>query len=381
MKILLIQKMAGISGSERYFLNLLPALVKRGVDASFLVVQHPKNASKNTSFINELRSANVQVDVINSRYPISPILIWRLAHFIKNRKFDIVQTNLIHADVWGACVKCLFLPRQRIVSVKHGYSEKFQTKHGLNADHLGFDLMSFLTNWAGRYSNKVVCISKALEEFLIQGSLISKDKIITIPYGFDFSGAKTEVPVGGVRFGDPQIVVAGRVVPVKQHHLLIQILPELVKVFPRLSVVMVGAGPLLEGLEKLTTDLGLSSHVRWEGFRENIHDYIRDSDLMVLPSAGEGFGLVVLESWYHGKPVVAFDVPAINEVIETGVDGVLVEPFSVELLKNTLINSISNKRLLSNLGENGKHKQSDVYSLKAMLESTIDAYSELINCQ
>ncbi|NML85927.1 glycosyltransferase family 4 protein [Polaromonas sp.] len=377
MKVLLLQKMAGISGSERYFLSILPELRKRGVDAAFLVVQHPANAEKNRVFIAGLRAASIPVHIMDSRLSISPWLIWRLARFIKHHQFDVIQSNLIHADVWGACVKRFFMPALRLLSVKHGYSESYQTRHGLNPAYLRKDLMSLLTRWAGGYTDRVVCISSALESFLVKGNLIAASKVMAIPYGFDFSNAPSMVELGGVRFGTPQIVVAGRAVRVKQHHLLIRVLPELVREFPNMSVVMVGAGPLLEELKRSTDALGLSVNVHWEGFRDNMHDYIRDSDLMVIPSAAEGFGLVVLEAWYHGKPVVAFDVPAINEIIESGVDGELVEPFDTRQLLSSLRNLLAAPERLRVLGAAGKEKQIDKYGLALMTERTLTVMQQL----
>ena len=132
MKILFIQKMAGISGSERYFLSVLPKLRAHGLHVAFLLVQHPKNASKNTEFISVLRGAGVPVFSIDSRASISPWLIWKIAQVIREHGFDVVQSNLIHADVWVACIKRLLLPDLRVLSLKHGYSEAYQTSHGLD---------------------------------------------------------------------------------------------------------------------------------------------------------------------------------------------------------------------------------------------------------
>ena len=377
MKVLLLQKMAGISGSERYFLSILPELHRRGVDATFLVVQHPSNAERNLAFVAELQAAGVPVHIMHSRLSISPWLILRLERFIKQHRFDVIQSNLIHADVWGACVKRFFIPTLRLLSVKHGYSESYQTSFGLNPDYLKRDQMSILTRWAGHYADRVVCISSALESFLVRGKLIAASKAMTIPYGFDFSNTPAMVKNGEVRFGSPQILVAGRVVPVKQHHLLIRVLPELVREFPNLSVVMVGAGPLLVELKRSTDALGLSAHVYWEGFRRNMHDYIRDSDIMVIPSAAEGFGLVVLEAWYHSKPVVAFDVPAINEIIESGVDGELVEPFDTDKLLISLRKLLSAPERLRILGTAGKKKQIEKYGIAMMTERMIAVMQQL----
>jgi len=109
MKVLFIQKMAGISGSEKYYLNLLPILKKQGIEVHFLVVQHPENTSKNEAFVQLLRNDDIIVHIIDNRLPISIGIIWKMYKLIQRESFDIVQTNLIHADVWGACVKRFFI--------------------------------------------------------------------------------------------------------------------------------------------------------------------------------------------------------------------------------------------------------------------------------
>jgi glycosyltransferase involved in cell wall biosynthesis len=372
MKVLLTQKMAGISGSERYFLSFLPELRKRGIDAHFLVVQHPRNRQKNLVFVQELEANKVPVEVINSRFSISPWLIWKIAQFIKVHGFDLLQTNLIHADVWGACIKSFFIPKLGILSVKHGYSEQYQTQHGLDPSHLKTDLMAVLTRWAGKRADRVISISEALNSFMTKGGLISAEKGLAIPYGFDFSHVASAVAQGGLRFGFPQIVVAGRIVPVKQHHLLLKTLPALIKQFPNLVVVMVGAGPLLEDMKRMSDALGLTKNVRWEGFRTNMHDYIRDSDLMVIPSAAEGFGLVVLEAWHHATPVVAFDVPAINEIIDDGVNGILVKPFDVSRLLATIAQLLESPSYMRRMGNAGKNKQQAHYGVAKMVDRTLN---------
>lgn len=378
MKVLLVQKMAGISGSERYFLTLLPALREKGVDAGFLVVQHPANAGKNEPFIEELRGKGIPVHVFDSRLSIGPGLVRRLARLMRGEGYDLLHTNLIHADVWGACAKRFFDRRLRIVSMKHGYSDAYQARHGLDPSRLKADRMSLLTRWSARAADRVVCISRGLESFYVKGGMVEAGKATTIPYGSDFSKVHTEVAEGGLRFGTPQVVVAGRLVQVKQHHLLLGILPRLAQDFPQLSVVMVGAGPLLEALVQQARELGLSDRVRWEGFRANMHDYIRDSDVMVLPSSGEGFGLVVLEAWHHGKPVVAFDVPAINEIVESGVDGILVRPFDTESLLAELRSLLASPATIQAMGEAGRAKQKRLYGIDAMTQRTIDVYREVM---
>lgn len=371
--------MSGISGSERYLMDILPALKKRNIDASFLVLQNKNSNEKNIDFINELKSKSVPVFVLNSYFLFSPILLCKFLRIIKNNHFNILHTNLIHADLIGAFIKKFFYPRIKILSTKHGYSERFQSKYSFDHTKIKPDIFYSVSKWAALYADRVVCISKSLENFYKNSKIVKPHKLSTIPYGFDFDGHPNVDEKAEFNFGYPQLIVTGRLEPVKQHHLLLEILPALKEKFPSMSVVMVGDGTLSHSLQKLSVELGIDSFVHWAGFQINVHPYISNSDVMIVPSRSEGFGLVILEAWYHAKPVIGFDVPALCDIVETGKDGILVEPFKKDELLNAIIEMLSVDQQIERFGKSGQIKQKELYGLNKMVESTINALSHLIN--
>lgn len=377
MKILFLQKMSGIAGSERYMLNILPEMKKQGLNVSFLVLQHPRNQKKNDYFIEILKSENIPVFVLNSCLSLSPWLIFKAYFLIKRENFNILHTNLIHADFLGAILKKFFQISAKIISTKHGYSESFQTKHSFDYTKLKKDPFFLISKWAATYANKVICISKSLESFYENSKIVKKEKLLTIPYGFNFTYTPSSKDGVKFNFGYPQIIVPGRLEPVKQHHLLLEILPDLKSLFPDLSVVMVGSGSLSKHLQELSSTLQLNSFVQWMGFQDNVHDYIENSDLMIIPSRSEGFGLVILEAWFHAKPVIGFNVPALNNIIETGKDGVLVEPFSKKDLLNATIEMLSDSLKMSAYGNAGQKKQKEIFGMDSMVLKTIQVFESL----
>ena len=378
MKILFFQKMAGISGSERYLLNILPELKKRGLDVSFLLLQHPFSSKKNAEFIDSLKSSQVQVFTINAYFSISPLLLIKIFYLIKKHNFNILHTNLIHADFLGALIKRFFLRSIKILSTKHGYTEKFQAEHGFDYSKLTHDSFFIVSRWAAKQADSVVCISRSLENFYKTSSIVDQKKISTIPYGFDFSYQPSYENLAKYNFGNPQLIVTGRLEPVKQHNLFLNILPKLKLLFPDLSVVMVGDGSLMEELKHTCLEMNIHDFVHWVGFQDNVHPFISNSDLMVVPSRSEGFGLVILEAWFHAKPVVAFDVPAISDIVDNTHDGVLIEPFSKEKLLDALSAILSDRKIMDQYGKNGQIKQQDLYAKNAMVSLTIKKLQSLI---
>lgn len=374
----MVQKMAGVSGSELYYLNVLPALVKRGVEASFLVMERRQDTRLNDAFAETLGRAGVQVIRRDYRSELSLPLLRRIAKVVRDGRYDLVQSNLIHADVWLAAVKRLLIPGMTLISAKHGYVEGYQSRHGLNPQMIRLDPMSLATRIAARQANRVLTISKGLANLFAGSGMISPDKITVIPYGFTFQEIESQIPAGKLRFGTPQIVSIGRLVAYKQHDLLLRAFTPIAAEHSSARLVIVGGGPADQRLKNLADELGIGGMVVFTGRSGNAHNYLRDSDLFVFPSSSEGFGAVILEAWHHSLPVIAFDVPAPNEVITDGEDGFLVTPFDVGQLTNRMQQLIHAPELRRTMGQQGLKTLRTHYSIDRMTDATLKLYEEVV---
>jgi hypothetical protein len=99
MKLLFVQKMNGISGSELYMLQIMPELKRRGYDVQMLII-YPTHGDKNQKFIEHLAQHGIRTHEIYGHSSISPLLFYKIGRLIKKEKYDIVQSNLVHADFW-----------------------------------------------------------------------------------------------------------------------------------------------------------------------------------------------------------------------------------------------------------------------------------------
>ena len=378
MRLLLTQKMAGVAGAETYYLNLLPALVERGIEASFLIIEKAADRHLNDGFAKQLETAGVPVIRLEFRRSLSWRLIKDIAAIVRAGGYDVVQSNLIHADLWLAATKRLFLPKMTLVSTKHSYAPDYQLQHGLDPKFVGTDKFSIATRLAATQADRLVAISHGLGAFLGSSRLVDPAKIRVIPYGFSFDKVERRLPPGEARFGPLQIISVARLVPVKQHDLLLRAFSAVLPSYPGLKLVLAGGGPEEAKLKGLAQALGVAEAIVWTGFVDNPHDYIRDSDLFVLTSAAEGFGAVILEAWYNGLPVICFDVPAPNEIVTHGSDGFLVEPSDHAQLAKRIDELLGNPELRQKMGQCGRASWEAGYTLDGMVSKTIANYESAI---
>ncbi|NBY21268.1 glycosyltransferase family 1 protein [bacterium] len=177
----------------------------------------------------------------------------------------------------------------------------------------------------------------------------------------------------------PLILSACRLVPLKGIEYAIRAL----KLIEHLSweYRIVGDGPLKTELQDLVKDLNLESRVIFLGKKERKEtlDWMASAEIFLQPNIGpEGFGLSVAEAQALGTPTIAFDTPALNEIIENGKTGYLVTS------KDTLALSQAIQKLLvdtdhrSRMSELGKSQTPRKFSKKKFIDDTLSLYQEVV---
>jgi glycosyltransferase involved in cell wall biosynthesis len=101
---------------------------------------------------------------------------------------------------------------------------------------------------------------------------------------------------------------------------------------------------------------------------------MKSSDIVLVPSKAEGFGLVLLEAYSVKKPIVYFDVPALNEIVINQKTGLLVAPYSTSDFTKSIKYLLNNKKIAKNFGEQGYQYQKEAFYMKVMIDKTIKFY-------
>ena len=133
---------------------------------------------------------------------------------------------------------------------------------------------------------------------------------------------------------------------------------------PEVYYVILGDGDQRARLERIATEIGVGDHVFFAGFvpDEELQAYYRQCEIFVMPSKGEGFGLVFIEAMSCGKPVIGARHGGTLDVIVEGETGFLVEYGDVAGLAQCLLHLLKNESLRIQLGEAGKKRVEEVYS-------------------
>lgn len=182
----------------------------------------------------------------------------------------------------------------------------------------------------------------------------------------------------GVGPVDPMALFVGRMSVQKGPDLLVDAIPGILEHRPDAKIVFVGDGDMRGWLEHHAWEIGVAHAVRFTGAMSggDIADLYKSTDVVCVPSRNEPFGIVILEAWASGKPVVVTANGGPREFVAHGEDGFFAydNPPSVCWAVNTIFGDFDKAR---RMGANGRVKAAYGFSWDAMAERTEGIYREI----
>jgi glycosyltransferase involved in cell wall biosynthesis len=164
----------------------------------------------------------------------------------------------------------------------------------------------------------------------------------------------------------PLLLTVGRLTEQKGHGDLIKAIPSVLSKHPGAIFAFAGEGPLQDELAALAGQLAVSGAVRFLGVRHDVRRLLQAADVFVLPSLWEGMSMALLEAMAEGTAVIASDVEGISDLIEPGVDGLVVPPRDPAALAAAVINLLDDAELRERLGKAAREKVARDFSVEAM---------------
>src|SRR2546425_5342407 len=196
VRVLHLQKVAGISGSEAHLLSLLPRLRERGWDVRLLMLhEHEPGAWE---FARALRARGVPLDAIPLTADVDPVAFLRLVGYLARHRPQILHTHLVHADAYGQMAGLLARVPVR-VSTKHGFNEFREGR-----------LFAFGDRTVASLAHVHIAISRGLARYLSETEGFDERGFQVVHYGIS--------PRDGVTpYTDavPRLLCVGRLIPIK----------------------------------------------------------------------------------------------------------------------------------------------------------------------
>jgi glycosyltransferase involved in cell wall biosynthesis len=336
-EVLHLQKVAGISGSEAHLLSLLPKLHERGWRVRMLMLH--ENEPGAWDFARELMARGVPLDAIPMRADVDPVAFVRLVGHLARTRPTILHTHLVHGETYG-------LP----AGAAAGVPLRFSTKHGFN-EFREMPYFGLADRTVASLAHVQIAISRGLARYLEEVEGFQGESFEIVHYGIDPDG-DTAAYEGGER----RLLCVGRLIPIKGHIVLLRAFAEAQTEFPDLKLDVAGRGPLEPALRALARELGIADSVQFLGHVSPIQGAIERAQVVVVPSMGEGFGMVALEAMERARPVIAAAIGGLGELVQDGETGLLVPPGEAAPLRDAIVRLAGDRELARRMGAAGRSR-------------------------
>jgi glycosyltransferase involved in cell wall biosynthesis len=408
MKILMVNRYGYLGyGSENYFINLCELLRRKGHEVIVFTTKDARNVDKQYPdyLTDKLDFGNLKTVSLPKKILAVLGIIYSFADrkqiekLIRDTNPDLVHIHNIKRLISPSILHSIKKFNLPIVCTLHDYylvcpNYRLFSHGQLCEDCRGIDYHNVILKKCVRgsfvlsavayfeqslhsllriFKNNVdmfIAPSDFLREKMIEHGFAS-EKLLTIP---DFIFSEDYQPCYE---SDGYIAYFGRIVPEKGILTLVKAMRNL----PSLKLVIIGDGDYKKDLESLVLKDGLHN-IEFKGYlsQGEIKEVVKSAMFTVIPSQWyEVFGLVVLESFALGKPVIGAAIGALPELINSGTNGLLFKPADTEDLIEKIEYLLNNKAEVLRMGKNAREKVVGDFGADIHYEKIMQTYQSVIS--
>jgi glycosyltransferase involved in cell wall biosynthesis len=377
--ILFVQSSSDLYGSDRCLINITSGLSQKGYRISVVVPYHGP-------LVEELKVNGIKTWVLEpivlrkqllggygavAKFMLrTPGAVRTLSRLMRDENVDLVHSNT--GVVIGGALAARRCGLPHVWHFREVFSEFKKA-------------WRWYEPFVARYSTRILCISEAVRSQFRSDSARGKTRIVYD--GINMATvSEEEVATPAACDGSSfRIVCTGRInPPVKGQDLLVEATRKVLDMGIPVEVSLVG--DVFPGRENLKVELQnkidvlkLEDKVKITGFQDEIVAWIDGSDLVVVPSRHpEGFGIVILEAFARGKPVIGSNIGGIPEIIKDGENGLLVPPGDVDALANAIASLYREPDLRQRLALAGRNTLEARFSANSTVDRLDKIYRELL---
>ena len=227
---------------------------------------------------------------------------------------------------------------------------------------------------------RIINVSNGVKRRMIKEYGVDEDKISVIHNGVDLNY------IDGIKIKPKDkekntVVFVGRLIPHKHVDDLIKAVKIVKKKIPGIKLKIIGTGPEMMNLRDLARKQKLTDNIKFFGKVEDHKEVVREikkSNLLVLPSTREGFGIVLAEAFACKVPCVAYYSDGVVEVIDQGKNGYLIKQRDIKQLAKRIEELLTDKKTANKFVKAGRKKTEDNFEWKAITIKIENLYYRLL---
>ncbi|MHA1250165.1 MAG: glycosyltransferase [Candidatus Helarchaeota archaeon] len=343
----------GGGGAEKY-ISSLSLICRRNYFINILTLYDFKKkypfSGKYFSLQENLKNQNILLKFLKFNTIIRPLKIYKYIDLISP---DIIVSNTDYVNLFAIMAKKIFNIKIPLIIFTHtnpilAYKKKNK--------YLIFLMKIF---YKFKVINKIIAPSNGIKSILEKYFKVNKNKIIKIPNGINIDEIKIMKKDSITKYREIfysnkfiKFINIGRLHEAKGHKNLINAFYKVKKVIQNSKLIIIGEGELKPKLYKLINDLDLGNDIILIGFQQNPYKYLNKSDIFVLSSLRESFGLVVIEALACEIPVISTSCIGPREILENGKFGLIVKINDIDDMVEKMVLLARNHKLRGLLKRN-----------------------------
>lgn len=278
------------------------------------------------------------VIIITERIEVIYIHMGSDASFYRKSLFIIIS-RLLHKKI--------------IIHMHNGYFIRFY-------DNSNKVIKKFIKHICSKASN-IIVLSQGWKAFY--ETFIPADKIRVIQNSVEL------IEPNPYKNEEKFILFMGKLDEKKGIYDLFNVIPDIIVKFSEIKLVLAGDGDTKK-IKQYVNNLGISDYLDFTGWVGSVekHKLFSQTGIFVLPSYAEGLPMSVIEAMAYGIPVITTDVGGLPEVIENGVDGIIIKPGDRDALRDNILKLLNNADYRRKLSNNGYNRIGKEFNSKLFME-------------
>lgn len=356
------------SFASEFFRNTVGELIQKGVKVSLVELASgtPPTWLAETPGVSYL---TLKIDT-KLQYPLA---VRRLSRYLENEGVDILHTHLYYAGLIGVLTKRI--QKKTIVALMRHHTSVVRM--------LGWRPHIVADKWMAEKADHVMTVSRAARHYMADVDGIRRNDIEVVYLGFDFKKMSPNVEDRlrlrrefGFSGDDLVIGYVAHFAKGKGQMQLIEAFAKIVAEIPRAKLFLVGRGVSNEVREAASqfTD----KQIVFAGWRDDVAACLNAMDIFVQPSLSEAFSQVLIEAMGVELPVIATDVGGAGEVIDHGINGILIEPGDTEAIAANVAELSQNVELRTRIALAGRESVLRRFTVDKTVDRQLELYQRWI---